>query len=310
MGHRSVAVGRSGPALVGALLCAALSWVAFCRIDGDARGRVEQPAPRSVPAIANGPAARPSVASDAGSADGGGGPALPEAPAPPSRPAPLRVLGFAPASHVGPDDASGWPRPVVVVLHGNYDRPEWECDTWKDAAGFHGWILCPRGVRTPWASLSEDRWTYRGRGPVRREIEAALGSLEDRYPGRVSRDDTVLAGFSLGAILAPGLAEADPGAYPYLFLVEGGVEKLDRKRLRSLSRSGVRGIGLAMSAPGRIRLARDAVARILSVGMGAVFVDMRGAGHGYRGDFGRTGREGLGRLVAGASDGGVAEVEP
>ena len=232
---------------------------------------------------------------------------LPPSPDPPQRPEPLEVEGFAQASHVGPDPREEWPAPVTIVLHGNFDRPEWECDTWQEVAGFHGWILCPRGVRTPWATRREDRWTYNGAAAVRREIDAALAALEARYPGRVSREDTVLAGFSLGAILAPALIENDPGRYPYVFLVEGGLKKLDRRRARGLVRAGVRGAGIAMSGPGRRNMALDVVRWLTAAGARARFVDMRGAGHAYRGDFGVTGRRALEGLLGGTTerDGGI-----
>jgi len=237
-------------------------------------------------------------------------PVLPDAPVPPTHPAHLPVEGFARASHVGPTPHDGWPRPVTVVLHGNYDRPEWECDTWRDVAAFYGWVVCPRGVRTPWASRAEDRWTYGGAAAVEKEIEAALSALESRYPGRVSRDGTVLAGFSLGAILAPSLVERSPGRYPYVFLVEGGLKKLDRRRARGMVRAGVRGVGIAMSGPGRRTQAKEAVRWFERAGARARFVDMRGAGHNYRADFDETGRRALEQLVAppsgdaGAVDGG------
>ncbi|MFO8070723.1 MAG: hypothetical protein R6V85_02505 [Polyangia bacterium] len=205
--------------------------------------------------------------------------------------------GFRPASHVGPDESGEWPRPVTVVLHGNYDRPEWECDLWKNVAGFHGWVLCPRGVPTPWAEPSLDRWTYKGRAAVAREIEAALSALEERYPGRVSRDEMVLAGFSLGAILAPALAVDEPGRYDVLFLVEGGTKKLDRRWILSLKKAGVRGVGLAMSGAGRRNIARGAARRLDRLGLGAAFVDMSGAGHAYSDDFARAGRAAVEKLL-------------
>jgi hypothetical protein len=186
---------------------------------------------------------------------------------------------------------------VTVVLHGNFDRPEWECATWKEAAGFYGWVLCPRGVRTPNATLKEDRWTYRGPAAIQKEIDSALNSLAVLYPERVSRKGTVLAGFSLGAIYAPKLAVGNPGRYPYLFLVEGGVEKLDDNLIKSLKRAGVKGIGMAMSAPGRWARARSTVNKILEYGLKAAFVDMKGAGHGYRDDFAVNGRAALKKLV-------------
>lgn len=231
-------------------------------------------------------------------------PPLPDAPELPARPQSLEVTGYNPASHVAPDDYSHWPKPVVIVLHGNFDRPEWECSTWREVAGFYGWVLCPRGVRTPWASLAEDRWTYRGSGIVRSEIEAAMSALENRYPGRVSRKGTVLVGFSLGANLAPAIARDAPGVYPYVFLVEGGGKNMERKWIAAFKRAGVRGVGLAMSLPGLRHKATQALPRFKKAGIRAVFVDMRGAGHNYRDDFGVTGKQALAELVAVDGDAG------
>ncbi len=234
---------------------------------------------------------------------------LPPTPESPRRPAPLAVPGYRDASHVGPEEPASWPRPVTIVLHGNFDRPEWECATWRPVAAWRGFVLCPRGVPTPWASPREDRWTYRGGAPgVQREIEAALAALEERYPGRVTREDAVLAGFSLGAILAPRIATGSPGSYPYLFLVEGGEGGLAGDWARRLGAAGVKGLGLAMSAPGRRRIAREAASRFRHAGIDAIFVDMKGAGHDYRGDFGQTGRAALEALLGGRErDGGTGE---
>jgi hypothetical protein len=183
------------------------------------------------------------------------------------------------------------------VLHGNFDRPEWECEQWKQVAGFHGFILCPRGVRTPWADRSEDRWTYRGPGAVQKEVDAAFKALEKKHPGKVSKEQTVLAGFSLGAIYSPGLAIANPGRYPYVFLVEGAVDKLEMPRIRALRRAGVKGIGMAMSSPKYRRLAKGLVPKMIKARLLSVFVDMRGAGHGYSDDFAIRGRLALKELV-------------
>jgi hypothetical protein len=235
---------------------------------------------------------------------------LPPASEHPRRPAPLPVPGFRDASHVGPAEPGGWPRPVTVVLHGNFDRPEWECETWREVAAWRGFVLCPRGVPTPWASPREDRWTYRGgAAAVQREIAAGLAALDERYPGRVDREGSVLAGFSLGAILAPSIAAENPGAYPVLFLVEGGEKGLGGDWPRRLRAAGVKGVGLAMSAPGRRRAAREALPGFGRAGIDAIFVDMEGAGHNYRGDFGATGRAALESLLrardgdAGTGDG-------
>jgi hypothetical protein len=186
---------------------------------------------------------------------------------------------------------------VVVVLHGNYDRPEWQCETWKSVAGFYGWVLCPRGKPTPWAPKSEDRWLYRGREATQKEVAAGLGALEARYAGRVTREGMVLVGFSLGAIYAPGMVTENPNMYAYLFLIEGGVKKLDEWQLKNLKKAGIRGIGMAMSSPKYRKASPPILKKAMKLGMKTAYVDMRGAGHNYRSDFGTTGRDGLRRLV-------------
>ena len=196
------------------------------------------------------------------------------------------------------------------MLHGNFDRPEWECQTWKEVAGFHGWILCPRGVRTPWATLEEDRWTYRGSGATAEEVAASFAALDQRYPDLVASGETVLAGFSLGAILAPAIARSDPGRYPYVFLVEGGGKMIERPWIAAMKKAGVRAVGLAMSLPHLRNKAQKAVPRFERAGIRAVFVDMRGAGHGYRDDFATTGRWALEQMVRmPEADGGPQEKE-
>jgi len=222
----------------------------------------------------------------------------PAPPAPPGRPTALDVPGFAPASHVGPTPEAGAPPwPVTFVLHGNFDRPEWECEWWQEAAAFRGWVLCPRGIRTPWATLAEDRWTYGNRQTVRREMDAALRALQERYPGLVHTEGQVLAGFSLGAIHAPTLAEESPGRFTLLFLVEGGVDKLTPARLAKLRRAGLRGVGLAMSAPGFRKAARRVAAAARRTGLPVELVEMPGAGHNYATDFGPRARLALERLL-------------
>src|SRR5205823_5127523 len=41
------------------------------------------------------------------------------------------------------------PMPLLLATHGNYDRPEWQCETWRQIIGDAGFVLCPRGVRRP-----------------------------------------------------------------------------------------------------------------------------------------------------------------
>ncbi|MCU0664478.1 MAG: hypothetical protein MUC50_19380, partial [Myxococcota bacterium] len=169
---------------------------------------------------------------------------------------------------------------MTIVLHGNFDRPEWECETWGQVAAARGFVLCPRGVPVKGIDKSLDRWTYRNQSSAQREIAAALASLEERYPGKVSREHLVLVGFSLGAIFAPKLAAKDK-IYQAVFLVEGGIEQLEAVGLPALRSAGVKGLGFAMSAPGRRKQAQRVLLALKKAQFPAVFVDMVGAGHNY-----------------------------
>lgn len=210
---------------------------------------------------------------------------------------PLEVPGYHPASHVAPDGEG--PNPVVVVLHGNFDRPEWECAIWAEVASHYGWVLCPRGLPRKDTAPSLDRWTYGSRKKVRAEIAASLDALEARYPGRVQRDGMVLAGFSLGGIMAPDIVVEDTGTYTWMFLVEGGLRKLTKRSPAALRKAGLRGVGFAMSANGRRKRAGRWVKKYRASGLAAEFVDMEGSGHGYSRDFAKTGRAAFDRLLAG-----------
>ena len=176
---------------------------------------------------------------------------------------------------------------MVVVLHGNYDRPEWECAVWRKASALYGWTLCPRGVPRPGAPPKEDRWTYAGRAQIVAEIDASLQALQARYPGQVdtSPGSVVLAGFSLGAIHAPAIALEQAGRYRAIALVEGDQNKLTPQALRRLEQAGVRDILLAASAPGSVKLAQRLTARAMKAGVRVTVLAMPGAGHGYSRDF-------------------------
>mgnify|MGYP000592653547 CR=1 FL=1 len=210
---------------------------------------------------------------------------------------PLEVDGFHPASHAGPQGDDPWPRPVVVVVHGMLYRPEWECDRWKQVAGWYGWILCPRGIRDKRAPLRQERWTFGNRADVAKEIEAGLSALEARYPGQVTRSGMVLVGASLGANMATDLMRRAPGQYSFLVIVEGGGQSLQRANLHAMRQDGLVGVAMAMSQQPRRRRALDLMPKLKEAGLRAVFIDMKGAGHNYRDDFPTTGLSGMKTLI-------------
>lgn len=134
-------------------------------------------------------------------------------------PGALEVPGFAPAAVV-PARGEG-PRPIVIALHGNFDRPEWMCAAWDRIVSGRAFVLCPRGVlRTDAPTL--DRWALPEANVLAREVAAARRALAQRYPGRVDDGPDVWVGFSQGAHRIARMALSDPARFTHVQLVEGG----------------------------------------------------------------------------------------
>lgn len=124
------------------------------------------------------------------------------------------------------------PRPVVLALHGNYDRPEWQCDVMREITGAYPFILCPRGIPRRDAPKSENRWEYGSAQQVKAEIEAGLTAMKERFPGYVAEGPIVFTGFSLGAILGRSIVAADPERFSRVVFTEGGGEGWNFKQFK------------------------------------------------------------------------------
>jgi hypothetical protein len=133
---------------------------------------------------------------------------------------PLAVPGFGEASIVVPQRQG--PMPVVVALHGNFDRPDWVCAVWAQVVDDRAFVLCPRGLPRHDSPPGDPRWTHRQRRDLVREVAAARSALAARYPGRVDDGPDIWVGFSLGAHRVASLALREPDRYPLIQLVEGG----------------------------------------------------------------------------------------
>jgi pimeloyl-ACP methyl ester carboxylesterase len=221
--------------------------------------------------------------------------ATPEPPAPPAPPAPvlpmiegdslqrLAVEGFAEAVIAVPVGATGQ-RPVLVATHGNYDRPEWQCEVWGRIVGARGFVLCPRGVRRPDSPSRDDlRYEYGTAQALEREIDAGLSALRQRFPKNVAEGPVVLAGFSLGAILGVTLAARRPEVFSRLVLIEGG-DQWTLANARLFGRKGGQRVLFACSQPGCAASARVAVATLRKAEVMADEVKGKSEGHTYVGD--------------------------
>src|SRR5579859_4058589 len=129
-------------------------------------------------------------------------------------------------------------RPLVLALHGNYDRPEWQCETWREAMKGYPFVLCPRGVPRRDAPPSLDRWTYGKPAEVHREIEAALAALATRFGDYIAPGTILYVGFSLGAILGVGIVAGDAARFPRAVLIEGGQSGWSDARARAYAAAG------------------------------------------------------------------------
>jgi hypothetical protein len=194
---------------------------------------------------------------------------------------PLTVEGFHPAEHVVPDAAHPGPRPVVVILHGNFDRPEWNCESWTPIVAGRAFILCPRGVPRRDAP-GMDRWEYAGRPALLREVAAGRAALAARYPGRVGEGPDVWVGFSLGAIHLAPLSRGSPTTYSRIVLVEGGLDDWTRQNLQRWVRAGGRKIGFVCGREGCRRRA-DRLAEVLERAGGGGRVAFANIGHNFHG---------------------------
>jgi pimeloyl-ACP methyl ester carboxylesterase len=158
-------------------------------------------------------------------------------------------------------------RPVVVVIHGAGDRPDWQCGGWRRATGEHAFIVCPTGRVDPASSTQGDtRYTHTGGPALLAYIDASLAALAARYPDHADVDTPLLAGFSLGSWAVLALAVQQPSRFPRMALIEGVTDKLDDARarafvqgggLRVLFGCGQRGCELAARATAQRLDARD-----------------------------------------------------
>jgi dienelactone hydrolase len=116
------------------------------------------------------------------------------------------------------------PRLVALALHGNFDRPEWQCEVWRRITQGEVFVLCPRGIPRTDVPKELDRWEWGSLAKTRAELVAALGALRSRYPEHVRPGPWVFTGFSLGAILGARLIQDPELEVGAAVLIEGGYQ--------------------------------------------------------------------------------------
>ncbi len=239
------------------------------------------------------------------------------APAPPADPAPpvdplgrpplsaaapivaFEVEGFGQAVASLPLGARGR-RPVVIATHGNYDRPEWQCQVWREIVGDRAFVLCPRGTQRPDSPSADDiRFTYGSNQSLEREVDAALAALAARFPDHVDAAQPVYTGFSLGAIMGVSIASRRPSTYPRAVLVEGGHDKWTPAAAKAFVEGGGRRVLFVCSQRWCAGDARLAASRLARAGAEVKVVQGPDVGHRYDGPTAETTKKALPWLLEG-----------
>lgn len=148
----------------------------------------------------------------------------------------LPVAGFADAVVSLPLGAVE-PRAIALALHGNFDRPEWQCEVWRRITEGRVFVLCPRGIARRDVPKELDRWEWGSLAKTKSELVAALAALRARYPEHVKSGPIVFTGFSLGAILGARLIQDPELQVGAAILTEGGYQGWTLAKAKALTPS-------------------------------------------------------------------------
>lgn len=224
----------------------------------------------------------------------------------------LQVPGYGPATVVVPVGATT-PRPVVVVTHGNFDHPDFQCKAWAPIVRGRAFVLCPRGVaRRDSPSRDDIRFEYASLPALEKELEASLSALRSAFPDHVDSGPMVLAGFSLGALMNVFLAAKQPERFPRLVLIEGG-DGWQQKTARSFQQGGGQRILFACGLPNCESAAKGAASTLRKAGVEVDLVRGSNTAHTYHGDVWKKYASRFSWLIEGdsrwnrSSSGGVGE---
>jgi pimeloyl-ACP methyl ester carboxylesterase len=170
-------------------------------------------------------------------------------------------------------------RPVVVALHGIQDRAEWACGEWRGAAGPLPFVLCPRGVPSAGVPRSAGVFAHAGAAQTRREIDAGLRALRNRFGAHVAEGPSILVGFSLGANVGARIALDEPRAFPRLVLVEGSNAAWTPASALAFAKAGGQRVLFGCSQGGCRQTVKGPMAALRAAGVGSELADAGNIGH-------------------------------
>ncbi len=130
------------------------------------------------------------------------------------------------------------PRPLVIVLHGDSDRPEARCRQWREISGGYPWVICPRGKELPNAAPDDRRYSFGSLTETTHELRAALAALKQQYTDHLAPGSVVMVGIGRGADIAARIARQEPSFFSRLVLTEGGADQWTSSTVTLFQRGG------------------------------------------------------------------------
>jgi predicted esterase len=175
------------------------------------------------------------------------------------------------------------PGPFILALHGNYDRPEWQCGVWNEVVRQRAFVLCPRGIPRRGAPAAADRWEYASARAMKSEIEAAVAALRTRFAEFVAEGPLVFIGFSLGAGYGAPLVQAEPELYPRAVFIEGGVSAWSVAAGKRFAKAGGKKLILACGQMSCLTQVKQSGPALTLAGLDTRVGGSANAGHTYDG---------------------------
>lgn len=194
----------------------------------------------------------------------------------------LEVPDFRPAV-VSVPVSTKRPRPIILALHGNYDRPEWQCGVWSEVVRERAFVLCPRGIPRRDAPAAADRWEYASARAMKTEIEAAVAALRARFADFIAEGPLLFIGFSLGAGYGAPLVQAEPERYPRAIFVEGGASAWSVAAAKRFAKAGGQRLILACGQAGCLTQVKQLGPALTRAGLDTRVGGSASAGHTYDG---------------------------
>jgi predicted esterase len=187
------------------------------------------------------------------------------------------------------------PQRLVANLHGLCNPPGYACGYWTRAASEVGFLVCPEGnSRCGPGAAAAPTWTESFE-TMSEDLERAVEATSDAYPGEITREGSVLTGFSRGAYAAAAIALAHRGRWRFLVLVEGDVT-LTVARLRQ---AGVRAVAMLAGEWGsQLAGERTTCDSLAKQGYPIQLFVMPKVGHAYSADIDERMRQALAFVLA------------